>query len=81
MPAKPHSIIAGDARHGIPWYDYAAPGPKAPGSATLAELKTVAEVEDDAGHALPDDGPIPIDRIRRLPTRHRNMVREDPDLG
>lgn len=69
------------ARHGIPWFDHAAPGPKAPGSDTLAGLKTVAEVEADAGRTLPDDGPIPIDRIRRLPTRRGNTVREDPSLG
>ena len=80
MPTRP--ISPGDyARHGIPWFDYAAPGPKAPGSDTLAELKTIAEVEHDAGRTLPDDGPIPIDRIRRLPTRRGNTVREDPALG
>ena len=80
MPTRP--ISPGDyARHGIPWFDYAAPGPKAPGSDTLAELKTVAEVEHDASRALPDDGPIPVDRIRRLPTRRGNTVREDPALG
>ena len=80
MPTRPISP-AGYARHGIPWFDYAAPDPKAPGSGTLAELKTIAEVEADAGRALPDDGPVPIDRIRRLPTRRGNTVREDPALG
>ncbi len=80
MPTRPISP-ADYARHGIPWSDCAAPGLKAPGSDTLAELNTVAGVEADAGRALPDDGPVPIDRIRRLPTRRGNTVREDPDLG
>ena len=80
MPTAPISP-AGYARHGIPWFDYAAPGPKAPGSDILARLRSVAEVEQDAGRALPDDGPIPIDRIRRLPARRGNTVREDLNLG
>jgi len=77
MPTAPISP-AEYARHGIPWFDFAAPGPKAPGSKALAGLKTVVEVEVAAGRTLPDDGPIPIDRIRRLPPRRGNTVREDP---
>jgi hypothetical protein len=80
MPTPPISP-AEYAREGIPWFDYAAPGPKAPGSGTLSGLKTVAEVEEAFGRTLPDDRPIPIDRIRRLPTRGRDTVREDPGLG
>jgi len=81
MPTPPISP-AEYAREGIPWFDYAATGPKAPGSDALAALKTVAEVEEQAGRTLPDDRTIPIDRIRRLPTRRRRTtVRDDPELG
>lgn len=81
MPTRPISR-ADYVRAGIPWFDYSAPGPKTTGSDTLDGLRTVAEVEADAGRALPDDGPIPIDRIRRIPERRRwPVVREDADLA
>jgi hypothetical protein len=82
MPAGPITP-AQYAEAGIPWFDYAAPGPKAPGSPVLDALDTVGEVELRAGRALPDDGPIPIDRIHRIPPRQRSgdAVRQDPDLG
>lgn len=80
MPTRPISR-ADYTRAGIPWFDYSAPGPKAAGSDRLRGLRTVGEVEADAGRELPDDGPIPIDRIRRLPDRRtRPVVREDADL-
>jgi diguanylate cyclase (GGDEF)-like protein len=78
MPTAPITP-AQYAAHGIPWFDYAAPGPKAPGSATLAGLKTVAEVEADAGRTFSDDGPIPIDRITRLPSGPQHVsIKRDP---
>ncbi len=78
MPTAPIAP-ATYARHGIPWFDYAAPGPKAPGSKILAELRTVAEVEQDAGHMLPDNAAIPIDRVGRLRDRPGHAVGEGAD--
>ncbi|MGB8021366.1 MAG: hypothetical protein WCF04_09075 [Candidatus Nanopelagicales bacterium] len=81
MPTRPIRR-AEYARAGIPWFDYSAPGPKAAGSDALDGLRTVGEVEADAGRVLPDDGPIPIDRIRRIPDRRMPpVVREDADLA
>lgn len=67
------------ALRGIPWFDYAAQGTKVAGSETLAGLSTVGEIEADAGGALPDEGSIPIDRVRRLPAPPAwgEYVRED----
>jgi diguanylate cyclase (GGDEF)-like protein len=78
MPTAPIAP-ATYARHGIPWFDYAAPGPKAPGSKILAELRTVAEVEQDAGHMLPDNAAILIDRVGRLRDRPGHAVGEGAD--
>ncbi|MFM2437857.1 MAG: hypothetical protein RLZ55_671 [Actinomycetota bacterium] len=62
-PPTPPPSAADYAQAGIPWFDYYATGEAVPGSATLADLKSVSTVSAEQGSAPIDDGSIPIDRV------------------
>jgi hypothetical protein len=57
------------ARRRIPWFTYYAAGDVVPGSARLAELASVAHLAQAKGEPLPDNDPIPIDRVVDLTDR------------
>lgn len=69
------------ARARIPWFTYYSAGDIVAGSPELAALASVAEVARDKGDLLPDNDPIPIDRVVDLTPRPRPEPRVRVDEG